>query len=99
MKPDKFLLELEQLLEQAGYTLRKERGSFRGDECIIEGQKLVVVNKNKPIESQLGTMGRVLGEIDLAGVYIKPAVRKKLEELWDQLEVAPDNSTEDFELE
>lgn len=98
MKPEKFLLELEQILEQAGYTLRKERGSFRGDECIIEGEKLVVVNKNKPIESQLGTMGRVLGEIDLAGVYIKPAVRKKLEDLWDQLQVAPDDPAEDFEL-
>lgn len=99
MKPDKFLLELEQILEQAGYTLRKERGAFRGDECIIEGQKLVVVNKNKPIESQLGTMGRVLGEIDLNGVYIKPAVRKKLEELWDQLQVTPEETFEDFELE
>lgn len=99
MKPDKFLLELEQILEQAGYTLRKERGSFRGDECIIEGQKLVVVNKNKPIESQLGTMGRVLGEIELTGVYIKPAVRKKLEDLWDQLEVIPEDTAEDFELE
>lgn len=99
MKPEKLLLELEQILEQAGYTLRKERGSFRGDECIIEGQKLVVVNKNKPIESQLGTMGRVLGEIDLAGVYIKPAVRRKLEELWDQLQVTPIENSEDFELE
>lgn len=99
MKPDKFLLELEQILEQAGYTLRKERGSFRGDECLFEGQKLVVVNKNKPIESQLGTMGRVLGEIDLSGVYIKPAVRKKLEELWDQLQVTPEETVEDFELE
>lgn len=99
MKPEKFLLELEQILEQAGYTLRKERGSFRGDECIIEGQKLVVVNKNKPIQSQLGTMGRVLGEIDLTGVYIKPAVRKKLADLWDQLEVTPEDSVEDFELE
>lgn len=99
MKPDKLLLELEQILEQAGYTLRKERGSFRGDECIIEGQKLVVVNKNKPIESQLGTMGRVLGEIDLTGVYIKPAVRRNLEELWDQLKVTPTETQEDFELE
>jgi hypothetical protein len=99
VKPEKFLLELEQILEQAGYTLRKERGSFRGDECIIEGQKLVVVNKNKPIQSQLGTMGRVLGEIDLTGVYIKPAVRKKLADLWDQLEVTPEDSVEDFELE
>lgn len=99
MKAEKFLLELEQILEQAGYTLRKERGSFRGDECIIEGNKLVVVNKNKPIESQLGTMGRVLGQIDLEGVYIKPAVRKKLDELWEQLEVIPEDSPEDFELE
>jgi Na+-transporting NADH:ubiquinone oxidoreductase subunit NqrD len=99
LKADKFLLELEQLLEQAGYTLRKERGTFRGDECIIEGQKLVVVNKNKPIESQLGTMGRVLGQIDLTGVYIKPAIRKKLDELWDQLQVTPEKTNEDFELE
>jgi hypothetical protein len=99
LKSDKFLLELEQILEHAGYTLRKERGSFRGDECIIEGQKLVVVNKNKPIESRLGTMGRVLGQIDLEGVYIKPAVRKRLEDLWDQLEVEPEESSEDFELE
>lgn len=99
MKPEKFLLELEQILEQAGYTLRKERGTFRGDECIIEGQKLVVVNKNKPIQSQLGTMGRVLGQIEIAGVYIKPAVRKKLEALWDQLEVIPEETSEDFELE
>ena len=99
MKPEKFLLELEQILEQAGYTLRKERGSFRGDECIIEGQKLVMVNKNKPVESQLGTMGRVLGQIDLTGVYIKPAVRKKLDELWDQLAVTPEETPEDFELE
>jgi len=99
LKPDKFLLELEQILEHAGYTLRKERGSFRGDECVIEGQKLVVVNKNRPIESQLGTMGRVLGEIELSGVYIKPAVRKKLEELWDQLQVTPEETIEDFELE
>jgi hypothetical protein len=99
VKPEKFLLELEQILEQAGYTLRKERGSFRGDECIIEGEKLVMVNKNKPVESQLGTMGRVLGQIDLAGVYIKPAVRKKLEELWDQLAVTPEETSEDFKLE
>lgn len=99
MKPEKFLLELEQILEQAGYTLRKERGSFRGNECIIEGQKLVMVNKNKPVESQLGTMGRVLGQIDLAGVYIKPAVRKKLDDLWDQLAVTPEETSEDFELE
>lgn len=99
MKPDKLLLELEQVLEQAGYTLRKERGSFRGDECIIEGKKLVVVNKNKPVALQIGTMGRVLGQIDITGVYIKPVVRKELDELWDRLSVTPIEDEEEFGLE
>lgn len=44
-------------------------------------------------------MGRVLGEIDLSGVYIKPAVRRKLEDLWEQLQVTPVETTEDFKLE
>lgn len=82
MKPDKLLLELEQLLEQSGYTLRKKRGSFRGADCVIEGDKLVMVNKNKPVESQLGTIAKVLGQVDLSETYIKPAVRKELDKLW-----------------
>lgn len=89
MKPDKLLLELEQLLEQSGYRLRKERGAFKGADCIIEGDKLVMVNKNKPVESQLGTIARVLGQIELSGTYIKPIVRKELEILWNRLEVSP----------
>ncbi len=98
MKPDKLLLELEQLLEQSGYRLRKERGAFRGADCIIEGDKLVLVNKNKPVESQLGTIARVLGQIDLNGVYVKPIVRKELDKLWDRLEVTPESAS-DLELE
>lgn len=98
MKPDKLLLELEQLLEQSGYRLRKERGSFRGADCIIEGDKLVLVNKNKPTESQLGTIARVLGQIELDGTYIKPAVRKELEKLWDRLEVTPTEASSDWEM-
>lgn len=98
MKAEKLLMELELLLEQAGYTLRKERGAFRGDECVIEGTKLVVVNKSKPIESQLGTMGRVLSQVDINSVYIKPAVRKQLNALWDQLAITKE-AEQGFELE
>lgn len=89
MKSDKLLLEFEQLLEQSGYRLRKERGSFRGADCVIEGDRLVLVNKNKPIEAQLSTIAKVLGQINLSETYIKPAVRKELEKLWDRLAVVP----------
>ena len=91
MKAEKLLLELEQLLEGSEYTLRKERGTFRGSDCVIEGDKWVIINKNKPIEYQLGTIAKVLGRVDISRVCIKPAVRKELENLWDQLHVSPLN--------
>ena len=99
MKPEKLLLELEQLLEQSGYRLRKERGAFRGADCIIEGDKLVMVNKNKPVESQIGTIARVLSQIELSESYVKPAIRKELERLWDRLEVTPAETSDEWELE
>lgn len=87
------------MLEQSGYRLRKERGSFRGSDCIIEGDKLVIVNKNKPVEAQLGTIAKVLGDTDLKEVYIKPAIRRELELLWDRLSVTPQDSGNDWELQ
>ncbi|TVR26661.1 MAG: hypothetical protein EA390_14590 [Balneolaceae bacterium] len=86
MKIDKLILELESLCEKGGYTIRKERGTFRGDQCIIEGDKLVVINKNRPPEAQAIIMAKVLKQINPEDTYIKPAVRKKLEELWSRIE-------------
>lgn len=99
MKADKLLLELEQLLEQCGYTLRKERGSFRGNDCMVMGDRLVIVNKNKPTEAQIGTIARVLGEADLTGIYIKPAVKKELGIIWDRLSVTPTNASDELDFE
>jgi hypothetical protein len=86
MKIEKLLLELESLCEKGGYNIRKERGAFRGDQCVIEGDKLIVINKNKPLESQAAIMARVLKNLDVEDVYIKPAVRKELELLWTRLD-------------
>ena len=85
MKAEKLFLELEQLLEQNGYTIRKERGGFVGSDCLVEGDKLVLVNKNKPVESQLKTLATVLAQIPLERFFVKPVIRKELHKLWDQL--------------
>ena len=99
MKADKLLLELEHLLEQCGYRLRKERGSFRGNNCIIEGDMLVIVNKNKPIESQVGTIARILSDVDLSATYIKPAVKKELNILWVRLALSPHSSGDELDFD
>lgn len=86
MKTEKLLLELESLCEKLGYTIRKERGSFRGDQCVIEGEMLIVINKNKPPQSQAAILARVLRGDRADEVFIKPAVRKELEDLWVRID-------------
>src|SRR5690554_5095228 len=86
MKIEKLLLELEALCEKGGFTIRKERGSFRGDQCIFEGDKLVVINKNRPVETQTIILAKVIKHVNPEDVFIKPAVRKELESIWERLE-------------
>lgn len=86
MKTEKLILELESLCEKLGYTIRKERGSFRGDQCVIEGDMLIVINKNKPPQLQAAILARVLREDRADEVFIKPAVRKQLEDLWARID-------------
>lgn len=95
MKTEKLLLELESLCEKLGYTIRKERGSFRGDQCIIEGEMLVVINKNKPPQSRAAILAKVLRGDRAEEVFIKPAVRKELEDLWARI----DRFSEPIEIE
>ncbi len=99
MKTENLLLELEQLVEQAGYSIRKEKGTFRGDSCVMEGEKLVVLNKKKPPQQQVGLLARVLKDRDLQDIYIKPVVRKQLEELWDRFDEFKDSEIEELDID
>ena len=37
--------KLEKILDEAGYIVRYERGSFQSGYCILEDKKVVVINK------------------------------------------------------
>lgn len=99
MKKEQLILELEQLVEQLGYTIRKEKGTFRGDSCIVEGEMLVVLNKKKPEQQQVGLLARVLRDQELQDIYIKPAIRKELEDLWDRFDRFKDSEIEEMDIE
>ncbi|MGF1669368.1 MAG: hypothetical protein ACFCU6_02890 [Balneolaceae bacterium] len=86
MKIEKLLLEIESLCEQCGYEIRKERGTFRGDQCLVEGEKLILINKNKPLETQAGILAKILYQNGIDDLYIKPLVRKHLAELWERFD-------------
>lgn len=82
MKTDKLLLELEELIPRFGYRIRKEKGNFRGGSCVLEGEKLIMVNRNLPVDTQVATLARLIHGLDHSGMYIKPQVRQELEDIW-----------------
>jgi hypothetical protein len=48
--------KLETIVEEAGYVLRYERGTFQSGYCILEDKKVVVLNKFLQLEGRINTM-------------------------------------------
>lgn len=92
MKPVTLLEELEGLTEQLGYRIRKEKGSFMGNSCVLEGDKIVMLNKNHPVEFNIGVLVKFLAERDLNDIFIKPALRKEIEKMWKKRGIKTENT-------
>lgn len=88
MKPDKLFLELEEVIGRLGYRLRKEKGNFRGSYCVLDGDKIIMLNKNSPIELHIGTLATFILHQQHEDLFLKPIVRKELENIWNRMEIA-----------
>ena len=80
MKKEKLYIEFENLAEKVGLRVIKGKGDFQGGSCIIKDEKVIVVNKNKPIEQKLKILASCFNKIDLNGIYIVPALRAYIED-------------------
>jgi hypothetical protein len=50
------LANLENLLSEKNYRIRYEKGNFRGGHCVVENQRLVIVNKFYTLEGKVNTL-------------------------------------------
>ncbi|HEV8083138.1 MAG TPA: hypothetical protein VGP55_08065 [Chitinophagaceae bacterium] len=50
------LKKLENILDESGYIVRYERGSFQSGYCILEEKKVVVLNKFLTTEGRINTL-------------------------------------------
>ena len=94
MKPEKLLLELEQLIDEIGYSIRREKGAFRSDSCVMEGQRLIVLNKRQPAETQISVLTRVVMKNLTDDIYVKPAVRKEMDDYLARLSQYEDDEAD-----
>ena len=59
------LNKLEKILEEAGYIVRYERGSFQSGYCVLEDKKVVVLNKFLDPEGRINTLIDLIPDVSV----------------------------------
>ena len=57
--------KLEDILGEAEYTVRYERGTFQSGYCILEQKKVVVLNKFLNIEGRINTLVELIPQLNV----------------------------------
>ncbi|MFQ6604947.1 MAG: hypothetical protein ACE5D8_05255 [Fidelibacterota bacterium] len=80
------LLELfEDLADRLDIRLVNGKGSFQGGPCLVNGERVIVINKQKPVEQRLRVLAESFGNMDLTDVYLKPVLRACISDYRDRL--------------
>lgn len=67
MKPTQtYLDKLESILEQSGFMVRYERGTFQSGWCLLEQKKIVVLNKFLDIEGRINTLTDLIPQVNIS---------------------------------
>jgi hypothetical protein len=54
------LEKLESLLKSLGFKLRYERGNFKTGSCVLENNRVIIVNKYSNLESKINALADLL---------------------------------------
>lgn len=73
--------KLEAALKALDYKVRYEKGTFKSGYCLIEDQRIVVVNKFYPLESKVATLAEILRDIHPGMAQDDPALAKLVQQL------------------
>ena len=76
MKPKQLMQHFETLAEKLGLRIIQGKGDFNGGGCIIRHDKVIVLNKMKPIDQRLCILANEFSIMDLEGIFIVPILRE-----------------------
>lgn len=75
------LNKIERIVEESGYILRYERGTFQSGYCILQSKKVVVLNKFLQTEGRINTIIDLLPLLHISIDQLTHESQKLYEEL------------------
>ncbi len=73
--------KLQAIVEEAGYVLRYERGTFQSGYCVLEEKKVVVLNKFLQTEGRINTMLDLIPQLSINKELLSSESKKIYTEL------------------
>jgi hypothetical protein len=86
------LNKIEALVEEAGYIIRYERGSFQSGFCILEDRKVVVLNKFLQLEGRINTLIDLIPQLKIDAEALTQESKKWFDDIMGRYHAAQDES-------
>ena len=78
--------KLEKIVEEAGYVIRYERGTFQSGYCILEQKKVVVLNKFLQTEGRINTLIDLISQLDIKPELLSDESKKLYTDITSKLQ-------------
>ncbi len=84
--------KLEKIVEEAGYVIRYERGTFQSGYCILEQKKVVVLNKFLQTEGRINTLIDLIPQLNIKPEFLSEESKKLYTDINSKLEAKENNN-------
>ncbi|TAL47427.1 MAG: hypothetical protein EPN92_04885 [Chitinophagaceae bacterium] len=78
--------KLQTILDEAGYVVRYERGTFQSGYCILEEKKVVVLNRFLQLEGRINTLIDIIPVLSINAELLTPESQKLYREVMANLQ-------------
>lgn len=78
-KKDVTINELIELLNNMGYRVRIEKGTFKGGFCLLREEKIFLLKKDLEQDRKISVLASNIAEIGVEDIFIKPNIRELIE--------------------
>ena len=68
--------KVQKVIDEVGYVIRYERGTFQSGFCILEQKKVVVLNKFLPLEGRINTLIDLIPQLKIDVEALSPENKK-----------------------
>ena len=86
--------KIEKVIEESGYIVRYERGSFQSGFCILEDRKVVVLNKFLQLEGRINTLIDLIPQLKIDAETLSPESKKWFDDIMGRYHAANSGSDE-----